>query len=134
VLHRFALLPRFGAVFITLVAVDLLWLGWLAAPLYQGQLGPLMAKESRLWAALLFYAVYTWGILHFVVPAGSRRRTLGAVLGRGAAFGLVAYATFELTALAVLKDWPLLLPWLDMAWGVALTALAAAAGRWADRG
>ncbi len=122
------------AVLLSLLALDALWLGWLAAPAYRQSLGHLMAPEPRWWAALLFYLTYTLGLLVFVVPDGCGTTPWKAVARRGALYGLVAYATFELTALAVLDQWPLGLPWLDMGWGALLSAVAALAGWSVDRG
>lgn len=114
------------AVGITMLAADLLWLGLVARELYDSNLGALR-RETVYWpAALLFYTMYVAAIfLHAV------RKTPGvaAAARRGAGLGLLAYATYELTNWAVIQDWPAVLVPIDILWGVALTASAAAAGR-----
>lgn len=112
---------------VTMLALDLLWLGVIAPPLYQREVGPLMRAQPNMAAAALFYAIYLVGVNVFVLqslPAGATR--VDAAL-RGAAFGFVAYATFDLTALAVLKGWTPFVTAVDMAWGTALTAIVCAA-------
>lgn len=112
---------------VTMLALDLLWLGVIAPPLYQREVGPLMRAQPNMAAAALFYAIYLVGVNVFVLqslPAGATR--VDAAL-RGAAFGFVAYATFDLTALAVLKGWTPFVTAVDMAWGTALTAIVSAA-------
>ncbi len=111
---------------VSLLILDLLWLGVVARPLYDSALGPLK-RPLMFWpAAGLFYALYVGAIVIHAV--------LGAVGGgdaarRGAGLGLVAYGTYELTNWAVLRDWPAVLVLPDIAWGVALTCAAAAAGK-----
>ena len=109
-----------------LLVLDLLWLAVVARPLYESALASL-ERPTVFWpAAGLFYALYVGAIvIHAELPTGSA----GAAARRGAGLGLVAYGTYELTNWAVLRDWPALLVLPDMAWGVALTAAAAAAGR-----
>jgi uncharacterized membrane protein len=108
-----------------MLGLDLAWLGILAADFYAQALGPLR-REPVYWpAALLFYALYVAATVGLaVVPAQHSR---GAA-GRGALLGLVAYATYELTNWAVLRDWPALLVPVDILWGMGLTATTAAAG------
>jgi uncharacterized membrane protein len=88
-----------------------------------------MAEQPNFVAAILFYAVYVTGLLVFaVVPyrsqPGSRKTLLTAAL-----LGFFAYATYDLTNLALLKGWPLEMSLVDMTWGVALSVAASAAGR-----
>ena len=115
----------FALAAITMLALDLLWLGVISPPLYQAHIGPLLRPQPDLVAAVLFYALYLIGVDVFVVHAhpGARVREVAA---RGALFGLVAYATFDLTALAMLRGWSPLVTAVDMAWGTALTATAGA--------
>jgi len=110
---------------VTMLALDLLWLGVISPPLYQAHIGPLLRPQPDLVAAVLFYALYLIGVDVFVVHArpGS---SVAQVAARGALFGLVAYATFDLTALAMLRGWSPLVTVVDLAWGTALTATASA--------
>jgi uncharacterized membrane protein len=103
--------------------IDLVWLGLIAQKSYQKQIGFLMAKKPNLKSALLFYLIYSIGIIFFVVRPEIYHHDLYQVIEVGALFGLVCYATFDLTASAIFKNWPDKLTLLDMVWGVFLTAL-----------
>ncbi len=102
--------------------IDFIWLGTVAKSLYDDKLGDLLAPKPNLAAAVAFYAIFVAGLVFFVVhPAvadGSWTRALLA----GAFFGLVTYATWDLTSLAVLRDFPPSLVPIDMAWGTFLAA------------
>lgn len=128
-----ALVARFGVAFAAtvtvMVALDLLWLGVVARPLYQQGIGHLMAAQPDVPVAVLFYAVYALGLVFFSVAPQSAETRWGGVLASAALFGFVAYATYDLTNLATLKGWPAWLAALDMAWGTAVSVLSAAAGR-----
>jgi uncharacterized membrane protein len=113
-----------------MLALDLAWLGVVARGLYVSALGPLMRPEAFWPAAALFYAFYVAVIVAWAVLGTESVR---AAARRGAALGLVAYATYELTNWAVLRDWPAWIVPVDIAWGVALTAVAALAGKLAQR-
>jgi uncharacterized membrane protein len=123
--------------FITLfvfLVMDAIWLGLIAQPFYQEQIGFLLAKKANWAAAGVFYLLYVAGLVFFVVePALRTRATPGRAALRGAFFGLVAYATYDLTNLATVDRWPLLLTAVDMAWGAALGALTTLVGVWAAR-
>jgi uncharacterized membrane protein len=123
----------YGASAVVLLALDALWLGVLAAPLYERTIGPLLRPQPNLLAAALFYAVYLVGVNELVVHAVPGASRSGRVAARGALLGLVAYSTFDLTALAALSGWSVLLTAVDIAWGTLLTAAAAAAGHAAAR-
>jgi uncharacterized membrane protein len=112
--------------FITLAAflvIDLVWLGWLARDFYQKYLGDLMSPNVNWAAAILFYLLFVAGLIVFVVSPGLQTGSLARTILLGAFFGLVTYATYELTNLATLKSWPLFLTVVDLAWGVILSSL-----------
>jgi len=104
---------------------DLIWLGYVARDFYVEQLGDLMTDNVNMTAALAFYLLYMFGVLVFVVApclvAGGWTRALLM----GALFGLVAYGTYDLTNLAVMKGFPATVAYVDMAWGTAVTAVTA---------
>lgn len=105
------------------LAIDMLWLGLVARSFYQQYLGFLMAPSPNWFAAVIFYLLFILGILFFVVIPGLESNSLKATLLRAALFGLITYATYDLTNLATLKDWPALLSIVDMFWGTVLSVL-----------
>ena len=109
-------------------ALDACWLTLTNASLYRPALAPLLAEQVRLVPAVLFYVVYLAGVTLFaVLPAARARRWLTAA-GLGAAFGFVAYATYDLTNQATLKVWSTTITALDLGWGTFATAVASTAG------
>ena len=115
---------------ITLIAIDLVWLLGVAKNLYQQEMGDLMATEPKLIAGLAFYLLYALGVSIFVIaPALSKQSWLYAVQ-YGALFGLFCYMTYDLTNLAVIRNFPTGLAFIDIAWGSAVTALAAGVAYW----
>lgn len=110
------------------LVIDLVWLGFIARGLYAAQLGGLMADKVIWPVGIAFYALYVVGILVFaVLPAFESGGLVRAAL-LGAAFGFFAYATYDLTNWATLKDWPALIVPIDLAWGTILTGTVATAG------
>jgi uncharacterized membrane protein len=106
-------------------ALDFVWLSLAAPALYRPAIGPLLADKVRVAPAVLFYLVYVAGVVGFVVaPALAAVDWRQAVL-RGAAFGFVAYATYDLTNQATLKLWPTRITAVDLTWGTLATAAAA---------
>ena len=118
----------YAAAAVVMLAIDMLWLGVIAKPLYQQGIGHLMADRPKLWAAALFYLLYPAGLVLFAVMPNTASSWAQTAL-MGAAFGLFAYATYDLTNLATLRDWPLGLSIIDTLWGAAVSAVAATAGR-----
>ncbi|MFZ4379907.1 MAG: DUF2177 family protein [Polynucleobacter sp.] len=115
---------------ITLIAIDLVWLLGVARNLYQQEMGDLMATEPKLIAGLAFYLLYALGVSIFVIaPALSKQSWLYAVQ-YGALFGLFCYMTYDLTNLAVIRNFPTGLALIDIAWGSAVTAFAAGVAYW----
>jgi uncharacterized membrane protein len=122
------ILAPYLAVLAIIVVLDAIWLGVVAKPLYRNAIGHLMADEPRLWAGALFYVIFAVGLMMFVVlPVGATAGWGKTALTAGL-FGFFAYATYDLTNLATLKQWPLWLSLIDLAWGSAVSALAATAG------
>ena len=107
--------------------VDLIWLGVVARGFYQKNLKSLLSPNVNWAAAIIFYLIFIAGILIFaVIPALNKDSWRHAVLW-GALFGFFTYMTYELTNLALLKNWPLNIVIVDILWGVVLcTAVATA--------
>jgi len=109
-------------------AIDMVWLGFIAKNLYRNYLGNLLSNQVNWPAAIIFYLLYIVGISFFAIyPAVSKGSVSSAIL-YGALFGFFAYATYDLTNLATLKDWPIQITFIDIAWGVILTSLVSTAG------
>lgn len=121
----------FGVTAITMFVLDIAWLGLVAKSLYAREMGTLLRPDIQWVPALLFYTLYVAAAVVFVVlPAAEQHSFVRAVL-LGAFFGLAAYATYDLTSLALIRDFPLRIAVVDMAWGMVLTAVASSAGYWA---
>lgn len=119
----FSLAGIAGIVFLVL---DILWLLFVARSIYVSEIGTILKPQPNLWAALAFYLLYLFGLTLFVLlPAAESGSVLRAAL-LGAAFGLVAYGTYDLTNLATLQGFTLRIALIDMAWGMCATAAVSA--------
>ena len=115
---------------VALIAIDLVWLLGVAKNLYRNEMGDLMASEPKLLAGLAFYLLYALGVCIFVIiPALSKQSWIYA-LQYGALFGLFCYMTYDLTNLAVVRNFPTQLAFIDIAWGSLVTALCAVFAYW----
>ena len=115
---------------ITLIAIDLVWLLGVAKNLYRNEMGDLMASEPKLIAGLTFYLLYALGVCIFVIIPALSKQSLLYALQYGALFGLFCYMTYDLTNLAVIRDFPTRLAFVDIAWGSFVTALTAGFAYW----
>lgn len=111
-------------------ALDILWLGVVARGFYQDQIGHLLRERVNWGAAVAFYMVFLAGVVVFVVLPAIERQSLQHALVYGALFGLVTYAAYDLTNLAVARDWPFAVTVVDMAWGAVLTATVSGVTYW----
>ncbi len=102
--------------------IDMVWLGVVAKNFYRAQIGTLMKSDVNWTAAIIFYLIFIAGLIAFVITPAMEKRSWAHALLFGALFGLVCYATYDLTNLAVAKDWPLLVTIVDLAWGAFLAA------------
>ncbi|MCU0288702.1 MAG: DUF2177 family protein [Acidobacteria bacterium] len=127
-------LKLYFATLIAFFVIDMAWLGLVARSFYRKHLGFLMNPSPNWFAAIIFYMLFIVGILVFVVVPGLENNSLKTTLLRAALFGLITYATYDLTNLATVKDWPLLVTVVDMIWGTVLSAAVSfigfMAGKW----
>jgi uncharacterized membrane protein len=114
-------------------AVDLLWLGVIAAGFYQAQIGHLLAPQLDWAAAVTFYLLFIAGIQYFGVRAGLMSGRIADAALNGGLYGFFTYMTYELTNRATLPAWPLTMVFADTAWGVLLSAVVASIGCWIGR-
>lgn len=102
--------------------VDMLWLGLVARGLYRNQIGFLLKSEFNWIAGVSFYLLFIAGLVFFVIDPALKQASWHSALLVGALFGLMTYATYDLTNLATIKDWPIFITFVDMAWGMVLAA------------
>ena len=103
-------------------AVDMVWLGLAAKNFYAKHIGFLMKANVNWAAAILFYLLFIAGLVVFVVVPALEKGSWVRALLFGALFGLITYATYDLTNLATLKDWPFVVTVVDLIWGTVLAA------------
>ncbi len=103
-------------------AIDMLWLGLVAKNFYKNQIGFLMAQNINWFAAIIFYLLFIVGLVLFVITPAIEKSSLMHALLYGLLFGLISYATYDLTNLATMKDWPLMVTIVDLIWGSVLAA------------
>lgn len=103
-------------------AFDMVWLVLVAKNFYAQQLGSLLKTDINRTAAVVFYLLFILGMVLFVILPAVEAGSWSHALWYGAMFGIITYATYDLTNLATLKDWPLLITVVDMAWGAVLAA------------
>ena len=104
-------------------AIDMIWLGYAARNFYKTQLHDLLSPEVNWPAAFLFYFIYIVGILFFAVRPGLEAESFFKTCLLGALFGFFTYATYDLTNLATLRNWPITVVIVDIAWGTLLCTL-----------
>jgi uncharacterized membrane protein len=106
-------------------AVDIIWLGFVAKKFYRNNLGFILSPDVNWSAAISFYLMYIVGIIIFaVVPALEKDSLVKAILW-GSLYGFFTYATYDLTNMATIKNWPLKVVMVDILWGVFLCSMVA---------
>ncbi len=103
-------------------AIDMVWLGLVAKTFYREQIGYLLKPNVNWTAAIVFYLLFIAGLVVFVIAPSVEKHSWVHAVVYGAFFGLVTYATYDLTNLAMTKDWPLLVTVVDLVWGMVLSA------------
>ena len=102
--------------------IDMVWLVLVARKFYQEQIGFLMRPDVNWIAAIIFYLIFIAGLVAFVISPAVIKQSWKHALLYGAFFGLITYATYDLTNLATLKNWPVLVTVIDLIWGTVLAA------------
>jgi len=120
-LKRWLLSYAFTAVIFAVI--DVVWIITVAQRQYESRIGHLLASSPNLAGAVLFYLIFVAGIVHYGVRPSRLDSSLRQRIIAGALFGFFTYSTWALTALAVLKDFPVLVAVTDIAWGVGVCAL-----------
>lgn len=118
-----ATLKHYIVALVIFLIIDMLWLTVIAKNLYSKYLGYLMAPNVNFAAAAIFYLIFIVGLLFFVIDPALRMESLPYALFAGLFFGFVTYATYDLTNLATIKDWPITITIIDLIWGSALGAM-----------
>ena len=107
----------FTIAFPVFLAIDMIWLGFIAKGFYAKHISALLKPDVNWVAAILFYLLFVLGLVVFVITPAIEKNSWTHALFFGALFGLVCYATYDLTNLAVAKDWPLIVTIVDLVWG-----------------
>lgn len=119
--------------FLAFLVIDLLWLGVVAKSFYMRHLEPFFAERVNWPAAFIFYILFVAGILIFAVLPAVEKQSLFRAAAYGALFGFFTYATYDLTNLATLRNWPVIIVVVDILWGTILCTAVAMAGYFATR-
>jgi uncharacterized membrane protein len=120
------LIVAFAVTAVVFLILDAIWLGLISRNLYQREIGELLLPKPNFSAAAVFYVIYIAGLVYFCVVPGVVEQSAMRGLLNGAIFGIVAYATYDLTNLATLKGWSTALVFIDIAWGAVASAIASA--------
>lgn len=122
-----AYIASYFGILVSMLALDGVWLGVIAGKFYKNEFGLLMRGTPVWWAAGLFYVLYAVGMLVLVVyPHANEAWWHAAIFA--AVLGLVAYMTFDLTGLAIIRAFPIKTVFVDIAWGTFASATAGAVG------
>lgn len=112
---------QFLVAFVVFMVIDFFWLAFVAKNLYNKELGALKKKKINWAAAIVFYVLYIIGLVFFVVNPALEGKGIGYAALGGALFGLVAYATYDLTNLSTLEGFPAKIAAIDLVWGTFVT-------------
>lgn len=124
------MIKQFLVALTSFLIIDGLWLTLIAKDFYAKHLGFLMAKTPNLVAAGIFYLIYVFTMVVLIISPAVQRGSLQSAILTGALFGLCAYATYDLTNLATIKDWPVLVTVVDLIWGTFLSGAVAGMSYW----
>ena len=113
---------------VVFLGIDFVWLSKIAKRFYYDRLGELLLDKPNLGAAVAFYAIYVVGIIIFAIAPALREQSASTALVYGALFGFFAYATYDMTNYATLRNWSLTVSLVDIAWGTLLTGVSAFLG------
>jgi len=119
------MIKQYFVALFTFLIIDGAWLMLIAKNFYAKHLGYLMTKTPNLAAAGIFYLIYVFTMVVLIISPALQKGSLITAILTGALFGLCAYATYDLTNLATIKDWPLLVTIVDLIWGTFVSGAVA---------
>lgn len=114
--------------FVVFLAIDFIWLNFIAKNLYATRIGHLLAEKPNLVPALIFYLIFVVGVIIFAIIPGYETKNILKTILLGALFGLLTYSTYDLTNLATLKNWPISVTIIDLIWGTSISTVTSVAG------
>jgi uncharacterized membrane protein len=117
----------YGIALVVFLAIDMVWLLVISKDLYAKELGYLMAPTVNLVSALIFYLLFIVGLVVFVIQPALTSKSIKDLVTKAVLFGLVTYATYDLTNLATIKNWPLLITVIDLIWGMTVSTIVSVA-------
>lgn len=121
-------LTAYVATLVVFLGIDFVWLSFVARKFYYDRLGPLLLEQPNFAAASIFYLFYVMGIVHLAIIPALRDGSTSTAVINAAVFGLLAYATYDITNVATLKGWSWEVVAVDIVWGGVLSAVSAYAG------
>ncbi len=124
------MIRHYAIALLVFIVIDAIWLGAIAPSFYKEHLGHLLSPQVNWYAAAAFYVIFILGLVVFVIRPAMLARSSIKALGLGALFGLVTYATYDLTNLATLRGFPLIVVVVDLTWGTVLSALVGFVSTW----
>lgn len=122
------LLISYTLTFVVFFILDMAWLGFIAKDLYKKYLGDFLSEQVNWTAAVIFYLLFVIGVFIFAILPSVEKNSLISAIILGALFGFFTYATYDLTNLATMKNWPINIVFIDILWGAFLTSVVSAAG------
>ena len=111
-------------------AMDMVWLGMIARGFYRKHLGYLLRPQANWVAAIIFYFIFIAGIVFFAILPAKQTGSVSRAVLHGILFGFFTYATYDLTNLATVKDWPLIVTFVDLLWGMVLCGTVSIVTYW----
>lgn len=123
------LLPAYLVTMTVMFVLDIIWLSIVAKPVYQQGIGHLMAAQPNLLFAALFYLIFVFGLVWYGLVPNRNQKGVKKTFIAAATFGFFVYASYDLTNLALLKDWPLGMSLMDITWGTLLSGVSASIGK-----
>ena len=121
--YRYMFIKLYAIALPVFFVIDMTWLGLIANNFYKSQIGTLMKSDINWTAAILFYVLFIVGLVVFAISPAVDRSSWSQAIMLGALFGFISYATYDLTNLSTLKNWPIMITVVDMMWGAMLGAL-----------
>jgi uncharacterized membrane protein len=128
-----ATVVAYVATLVAFLGIDAIWLSLAGGRIYRAVLKDILLEGFSPAPAVAFYLIFAAGLVILAVRPGLEAGSVRVAAGNGALLGFLAYATYDLSNQATLRNWTATLTLTDLAWGTALSAAAATLGFLAAR-